>query len=217
MKYKAVIFDMDGVMVDSELHWPIVEKEIWPKFGVEFTPEFHADCVGKKLGDVIRMAKLKYNNNINEENLVKTINEASVKVYNEMSNLLPGVQEIIIKLNKLDIPLSIASSSSVSWINMVVKRFNLEKYFKIIKSTATDNLPGKPSPVIYEKIIADLNSKPAECVIIEDSSVGLKSAKASGAKVIAVPDSRWSFGDFSKADLIADSLEDKKVYEFLGL
>jgi HAD superfamily hydrolase (TIGR01509 family) len=131
--------------------------------------------------------------------------------------MLKGAKRLLLNLHKKKIILALASSSSSLNLNLFIKKNDLLGKFDIIFSTASMNLPGKPHPAVYKAVIKKSGCKPAEAVVFEDSTVGLKSAKGSGAKTIAVPDKRWSHGDFSSADLIANSLTDKRIYKFLGL
>jgi HAD superfamily hydrolase (TIGR01509 family) len=151
------------------------------------------------------------------EEINSLYNEVAEIVYKEKSSLLPGVKELILSCGKHGLDLAIASSSPLDWIQMVLKRFGLGNYFKVLCSTATMNVPGKPDPAIYNITMQKLGVTSNVTAVLEDSFVGVQSGIASGASVIAVPDNQWSFGDFSKADLVADSLEDKRIYQFLAL
>ncbi|MFA6427712.1 MAG: HAD family phosphatase [Candidatus Magasanikbacteria bacterium] len=216
-KIKAVIFDMDGVMVDSEIHWPEVEKDIWPQFGIKFTPEFKQAIVGINRKDALAYVKQTYGVEIPMEDINVMYNAVGETVYKVKSNLMPGVRTLILACKNFGFDLAIASSSPLEWIEMVLEKFDLKSYFKTVCSTTSMNVPGKPDPAIYSITMRQLGLEPSSVIIVEDSVVGVKSGKASGARVIAVPDKRWSFGDFSQADLVVESLQDKKMYTFLGI
>jgi len=100
---------------------------------------------------------------------------------------------------------------------MFIEKFKLEGVFQYLLSTESMNLPGKPNPAIYTEAIRLFDVIPQDVVVFEDTVRGLTAAKASGARVVAVPDPRWSHGDFSEADLIARSLEDPQIISFLGV
>lgn len=205
-------------MVDSELHWPKYETEIWRSLGIEFTPKFHVMLVGKNKTDITEIIRKNFKDiKITHDLINRAHQKYASLVYGELVNLLPGTNGLICKIKNAGCYLAIGSSSDASWIDMVLKRFGLKDKFDITMSTESDKLPGKPSPAIYQAIIERLRVRPEDTVIIEDTVIGLTSALESGAKVIAVPNEKWSRGDFSKADLIVNSLEDKKVYDFLGL
>lgn len=214
---QAVIFDMDGVLVDSELYWSQDEEKFWHKIGITHSEELSKDIRGRKIEDSVVILQKKYNVNIPYEQFKIALNEMAINVYKNHCNLLPGVQELIDALFSAGIPMSLASSSPRNWIEAVFEKFNLAPFFQYVLSAQSDHIPGKPKPDIYTQVIQLNKKEPRQCAVIEDTWLGIEAGKASGAFVIAVPDERWSRGDFSKADYIAKTLQDKNVYKFLGI
>ncbi len=215
-KFKLAIFDMDGLLIDSELHWGKFALLLWKELDVPYSQSLLRDSLGLKTEDMFKMVKSKYYPKLSVVN-ARRIHGKYKKVVYGKSNLLKGAVKLLKDVSKSGMPVALASSSSFESIDIVLRKHNIKNMFNVIFSTASMRLPGKPSPAVYTKLIKKFKLSPKEVVIFEDSGVGVASAKGSGAKVIAVPDKRWSHGNFSSADLIAKSLADKNVYKFLGL
>ena len=216
MKFKAVIFDMDGLLIDSEMHWAKHGPEIWTKLGVIYNEDFRKDIVARRLRDVFQIAKTKYNPKLTWRRTKSVYKNYTQIVYGNDARLLKGARHLLTALGKKGFLVALGTSSSPMSIRLVMKKYNLKKHFHLTVS-AFRMKKGKPHPAIYHKTMKLLKVKPEETVIFEDSNVGVKAGKASGAKVIAIPDKRWSHGDFSIADLVAKSLADEKIYKYLGI
>ena len=206
MNIKAVIFDMDGLLIDSEIHWHGTKRRLCEQLKLKPDQVSAKELVGKNLNDITKVFQ-KYNPTITFEEVYAFYDKAADNIYTKQSNLMPGVQTLLDLLYEKGVTMAIASSSPSRWIDLVVKRFSLQKYFTHLFSTQSMNLPGKPDPAVYNECMNVLGF-PKECVaIFEDSLVGTQAAKASGALAIAVPDKRLGHGDFSDADITLDSLE----------
>ncbi|MBI2443962.1 MAG: HAD family phosphatase [Candidatus Magasanikbacteria bacterium] len=214
--FKAVIFDLDGVLIDSEIYWAEVEEKIWRQLGITDIKQAQHDVLGLNLDDTVKLLRQKYRCALSADEIKAPFHEYARYVYGTCQ-LMPGALALLQRIKTGSIPLAIASSSPNSWIDMFLARFKLEKMFDFVFSTESMNLPGKPDPAIYLAIRKQLAVLPEATVIFEDSQNGFLAAKRSGARVIAVPDPRWSYGDFSAADLVADSLADQRILQFIGL
>lgn len=217
MKFKAAIFDMDGLLVDSELHWMKYGSEIWSKLGVRYTEELRRELHGLRIWDQVKLVKEKYHPKLTHAETWRVYGQYRKKVYINKSKLLRGARELLKALEKNGALIALGTSASRMSIDMVMDKYKLRSFFHLIVSAAKLRIPGKPHPAIYKKIIKRLRFQPKQVVIFEDSFSGVKAAKGSGAKVVAVPDKRWSHGDFSIADLVVKSLADKRIYKLLGL
>ena len=206
MNIKAVIFDMDGLLIDSEIHWHDAERRLCTQLRLSSGQVSAKELFGKNLNDITKVFQ-QYNPTITFEEVYAFYDKAADNVYIKQSNLLPGVQTLLDLLHEKGVTMAIASSSPRRWIDLVVERFALQKYFAHLFSTQSMNLPGKPDPAVYNACINELGFPKEHIAIFEDSFVGIQAAKASGALAIAVPDKRWSHGDYSVADIILDSLE----------
>ena len=212
---KAVIFDMDGTLVDTELVTPPLERIMLENLEVPYTEEFQKEIIGLSKSDLYNLIKRKYNPNFSVEEADQGYLGIAKTVYQERASLMPGAKELISFLKEKQIPMAIASAAPKEWIEMFINRFDLEDTFLHLLSAETLKLPSKPDPAIFRRAMQLLEVQSQEVVIFEDTLRGIQAGKAAGARVIAVPDERWSFGDFSSADLIADTLKDPMIFPFL--
>ncbi len=206
---KAVIFDMDGVLVDSEPMWRIVMVKGFRSVGLDFT---EADCrktTGMRLDEVVKYWHKKHNwegksvYEVHDEiidDLCLMIEEKGVP----MSGAVEAVE--FFKSHKLKIGL--ASSSNNKLINTVIKKLGIAKHFDAVHSA--EYLPfGKPHPQVFLECATSLEVHPEECLVIEDSVNGVIAAKAAKMKAIAVPDTEHANDKrFVIADIQLNSLND---------
>lgn len=216
MKFQATIFDMDGLLIDSEIHWGVVEDDIWGKLGMEPSEALNREILGLNMTDTCIVIH-KYRPDISVEKIRAVFNAGAQIVY-KLAEFMPGASELLSALKQeAGTKIALVSSSSQSWVNQFLDKFNLQHFFDLVLSTEGMSIPGKPAPDAYIESMKRLGVAPTQSIIFEDTTRGLTAAKGSGAFTVAVPDPRWSFGDFSSADLVVSSLRDKKVYEALGL
>ena len=212
---KAAVFDMDGILVDTEIRWDEFHDEIWGKFGLQDPRRVEEEIVGMNLRDTAAHIR-KYNPALSEDAVYKAFSHVARRIYLERCELMPGVREFLEEFFRRGIPCAIGSSSLLEWIEWSVERFSLGQYFLHLCSTETLGIPGKPYPDVYIEAMRRLGAAPKECVIFEDTFRGLRAAVASGARAVAVPDFRWSKGDFTIADIVVKSLEDPALFKYLG-
>jgi len=208
---EAVIFDMDGLLIDSEPFWVKSEMEVYASLGVILTTEMCRSTFGMRIGDVTRYwhNKFKWDTNLNPlEQVERRIINKVIGLINETGVLFEGVMYILDFFRKKNLPLALASSSHQIVIDTVLDKFNIRGYFKVIRSGEFEER-GKPNPAIYLNTAKDLNIEPSNCIAFEDSLSGLNSAAAAGMKTVAVPD-KDNFNDsrFDIADLKLKSLCD---------
>ncbi|HRE73073.1 MAG TPA: hexitol phosphatase HxpB [Flavobacteriales bacterium] len=206
---KAVIFDMDGLLIDSEPIWREAEKEVFATVGISLSDEMCFETVGLRIEEVVDHwhRQFPWSNRSKEEIAIQVVQRVT-ELIREKGKALPGVQRAIQSLHKENIPLAIASGSHYSIIHTVVDQLNIRSYFSIIHS-AEEEEHGKPHPAIFLSTAKRLNVYPTECLVFEDSFNGVIAAKAARMKVIAVPeDIHRGEQRFHAADLILETLED---------
>ncbi len=202
---KAVIFDMDGVMIDSEPLWEKTERILLARRDIEYTPTYRDQIVGLNQNDSGKLLIDTFELNEKVEDVISERVEILTAIYEEELEVVRDLIPLLDNLRTHQFKLAIASSSPLRVINFVLDMFSLHKYFPVIVSgECTDN--GKPHPAIYLHTADRLEVEPSECIAIEDSINGLRSAKAAGMYCIAVPDKRLSQVEFQNADLIVPNL-----------
>lgn len=200
---KAVIFDMDGVLVDSE---PVSDKHMqqyMKKMGIELPYSYFEQFRGANAKSMWTKIKNDFQLQPSIEHLII---DGRVN-YNEYLDSLPllipipGVTELIKKLQKEHFMLALASSASLKRIKKILNMIGLANEFEII-SSGDDVARGKPDPEIFLKTAGFLKISPSNCVVIEDSENGVKSAKAAGMKVIGFAGLAHNKENLSQADMI---------------
>jgi HAD superfamily hydrolase (TIGR01509 family) len=204
----TIIFDMDGVIVDSELHWREVEEPFLRKLIPHDYQEYHKYIVGRSLFDIFSYLDYNFDLPMKREEFMDTYNEMAKKVYNEWSHLIPGVEDLIELLRKEDFTLGLASSSPMFWVNMAVERFDLGKYFNKVMSADQTDCKGKPAPDIYIYAVEQLGKEPSECLAIEDSKNGLISAQKAGLKCVGLRNGFNDDQDLSSSDIMIHGFEE---------
>ncbi len=217
MQFKAVIFDMDGLLIDSEFYWAQAELEFLKTYNIPRTRELTAKMTGRSLHETAVMLKNEYNLTDSVEEILGNKIAKSQAIYDYQAQAMPGSEELLKSLKQSGFVVAIASGSSLERIMKIVSRLGWEKYFNALVSTDHVNLKGKPDPAIYTYTSEVIKIEPGKCVVLEDSVNGVRSAKAAGMSCAAVLDARWSWGDFSEADVIVNSLEEQRLIEFIGL
>lgn len=206
---------MDGVIINSELYWDQIDAH--DMYGYTFTNDMERDIIGLNQKDIIAYLETEHGLEIDSEYVTKQELHFGEKIYGQQAQLCEGVAHLIDVLYQKGIALAVASSSQKKWIDRTLIRFGLQDKFQLRMSTMSDTLPGKPDPSIYYETMKRLQVEPEDTVIIEDSYNGFTAAKASGARVIAVPHDLTKHGNFEAADLRVDSLADSRVLEFFSL
>jgi HAD superfamily hydrolase (TIGR01509 family) len=212
---RAVIFDMDGVLIDSEPLWRLAEQQIFADIGIELS---NADCertMGMRTDEVIefwyRESPWKGPTTAEVEALLE---ERMRKLIAERGTVMAGVERSLEMARAEGLTLGLATSSSPPLIDAVLTTLGMEEAFAVTHSAVEEEF-GKPHPAVFLTTARLLGVEPAECVAIEDSKAGVGSATAAGMRVIAVPPTHL-FDDpaFDGADFKLRSL-DKLTPEML--
>ena len=188
----AVIFDMDGVLLDSEpLHYDAV-RQILDEQGVEFPLEDYFRYLGTTLTSTWDDLCERYPITMPFADFEARYNADVLAQYQAGAPLIRGARELVAQLRDAGVPIAVASSSHREWVEAALTGAGLREYFE--QTTAGDEVSmGKPSPEIYLKAAGKLGFDPADCIAIEDAPAGLESANAAGMRVALVrsePDQR---------------------------
>ena len=187
-KIEAVIFDMDGLIIDSEPLWKIAEIESFKQIGFDFTKEMCALTSGMRIDEVVHYwrKKLKWESP-SEKEVVNSIESKMIDLIKRNGSLLPGVLDTLKLLKEKNIPIALASSSAMVLIDTVVNSLEIKDYFKIIHS-AENEKAGKPDPAVFLTTAKLLKIEPEKCLVLEDSKAGMEAGLNANMKTIVIPE-----------------------------
>ncbi len=207
---KAVIFDMDGVIIDSEPTHMKLESETYKELGIEVSREEHHTFVGTTSHYMWEALKNKYKLNQTLKELVEHDRNIYFKYLQSDECeiiLIDGVKELIKDLNANGVKLAIASSSPLNVIESIAKKFQIEEYFEVF--VTGDNVKrSKPEPDIFLFASEKLGVSPKKCVVIEDSHNGVLAAKKAGMKCVGINSDPEGSQDISMADIVINSFNE---------
>lgn len=213
---RAVCFDMDGLMFNTEELYVQVGTELLRRRGRQLTQELLDRMTG-------RPSYVSYQVMIDEHGLTDTVadlqretDEIFPPIIERELATMPGLLELLAALDDAEMPFGLATSSRRGHTQRVLDRFDLRKRFRFLL-TSEDVANGKPDPEIYLTAAERLEVAPAEMLVLEDSEAGCAAAVAAGAYAVAVPGPHGRHFRYPGARLIADSLEDPRIREALGL
>ena len=206
---EAIIFDMDGLLIDSEPIWREVEKEIFAEVGIILTDEMCFTTVGLRIDEVVNHWHAKFPwENPSQEMIKEKVIDQVIELILKKGEILPGVIQTIEYFHSKNYPLAIASASSMRIIDAVTEKLKIKKYFTIIHSAEFEEY-GKPHPAVFISTAKKLNVLPQNCLVFEDSLNGVIAGKAARMKVIAIPEPiHFENLKFNIADLKLKSLLD---------
>lgn len=204
----AAIFDMDGLLIDSEPMWDQAELDVFASLGVDISRRHELpDTLGLRIDQTVRMwfEALPWNGPDQAE-VTQRIIARALALVEETRPLLPGVEQALQLCQQQDLKVALASASPLFMLERVLEMFDLRKYFDAIASA--EALPySKPHPQVYLDAAAKLGVDPLNCVTLEDSFNGMIATKAARMRSIVVPakeyrdDARWALANVKLEDL----------------
>lgn len=213
---RAVVFDLDGLMFNTEELYQEVGTELLRRRGHEFTQTLLDQMMGRPSAIALQIMIDTHGLSATVADLLAETDEIFPAILKARLAPMPGLIELLAALEKNNIPKGIATSSRRSFVENVLGVFQFAPRFKPIL-TSEDITHGKPHPEIYLKAAAGLGLSPGEILVLEDSQNGCKAAVAAGAVAVAVPGDHSRGHDFTGARLVAETLADRRIYELLGL
>lgn len=186
---KAVIFDMDGVLIDSEPFWHIAEKEIFQRVGLHLTTEDCLKSMGRRIDGVVAYwyEQHPWGDTPTQAEISAAIVQTVIQLIKAQGQAMAGVKDALAFFRQQGLKLAIASSSHMALIETVVQHLGIESYFDLLYSAEYEPY-GKPHPGVYITTANKLGVSVESCVVIEDSLRGILAAKSAEMLCIAIPD-----------------------------
>lgn len=204
---KAIIFDMDGVIIDSEEQHNRAAQRVFQSHGITVDADYHAKFVGTSTRNLVQTSIRELGLDIAEDTLYEEMNLEKKKVLAEEGYVpLPGVVDLIRQLAQEGFKLAIASSSIPNDIKEVVKALKIRKYFHQLVSSTQVTHP-KPAPDIFAQALKELGVNASEAIVIEDSEHGVQAAKAAGITCVGYLNPNSGKQDLGCADVLLESFE----------
>jgi HAD superfamily hydrolase (TIGR01509 family) len=208
---KAVIFDMNGVIINDEHIHELAFKKIVKQYGINMKHKDYVNlCFGRTDKEGFENVGKVYKKNLD---LVKAVSEKSnlyMKIFPDNKKVYPGVTDLIKNLNK-HFRLALTSSACRKEVNLILREFGLIKYFDVTVS-ADDVTKGKPDPEPYLLTAKKLFLRPNQCVVIEDSPSGVLSANKAGMRCVGIM-TTYKRSDLKQTDKVVDDFDE--IFEVL--
>lgn len=216
-RFDAVLFDMDGVLIDSESLYTGAMEKMFRSLKISITPEERMSLVGinMKSGTELLLSlhpelNLTYDEmaNVYETSLLSALQEA------ESLTLIPGVEQWLSTLHDAGVKLAVASSSTRKMVGYIVERFGLERYVDFVIN-GDMVIESKPAPEIFLRAAENVGVSPKRCAVVEDSEAGIQAAKAAGMYCVAFAGANVHGADQSGADICVDVYTEKTLQYLL--
>lgn len=215
---EAVIFDMDGVLVDNHESWSEFDKKFLQQFNIESNDAYSVFVNGRSMEEVIIWLKKHYQLDDDVDNLLSYKEDWVRKVYEEGSKPMSAVEDLLKKIKANNFKLALCSGAKMWMIQIILDRFKWHDYFEVVVSSDHVNYRGKPDPEIYLHTARLLQVNPENCLVFEDAENGVTAAKSAGMKCIGYKDLRFKLpDDLNQADFVVNSFNDEKILEFLDI
>ncbi len=213
----AVIFDMDGVIIDSEPLYLKVNREVFRELGIPFTEEEYNSYVGLSNREMWESIIDKHRLNRAIDDLMSLQQQKDREILNSgEGKTVPHVKELLNELREEGVPMAVASSSAMTIIEMILNQFSFRPYFQVLVS-GEEMKRSKPAPDIFLHTAGLLNVAPSECVVIEDSANGVRAAVDADMKCVGFDNPNSPGQDLSTAHLQVSALRQLNPAVLKGL
>lgn len=210
----AVVFDMDGLMLNTEDVFDLAGDELLARRGLKMTDRIRHQMIGRRPYEAFTAMKELTGITDRIEDLMDETRELFAAHAATSLACMPGLINLLNRVERAGLPRAVATSSPRAYMEDLLSRFELLQRFQLTL-TAEDVSQGKPHPEIYLTAADRLQVRPDQMLVLEDSETGTRAAAAAGARVVAVPNQHTAFGDFSMAALKVDSLEDERLLSLI--
>lgn len=213
---RAVIFDMDGLMLDSEELWSEVDRQVAAEYGRVYDPSLKPLFMGCEKQESARRFVDAYRIHETPETIARQRSDRILGFYRSRAELMPGLLELVTDLREWGKPLAVATSAEGAIVRIVEARFEVFRLFGAVVC-ADDVQRGKPAPDLFLEAARRLGVPPEASLVLEDSPNGVEAALAAGMKVIAVPNPSASPESMRRASLTVERLTDISRRTIMGI
>ena len=205
----AVIFDLDGVLADSEPWWNQIDAKLLAEYGVTYRGEYHRNVVGVSYRLAVEFYKKAFGLSVPTEEMMRRRGEIATEFFADRVGLFPGVKKVLEELRQMKLHLAVATSSVSASARPFLDRHQLTRFFEVIV-TGDEVEHGKPAPDIYLCAVEHLGIPAHACLVVEDALAGVAAARAANMRVVAIPDIRFvDPREYEKqADFVLTSLQE---------
>ena len=212
---KAVIFDMDGVLVDSQPYHFKADIDTMAEYGVIKDQKFYEAFAGTLTSDRMRILKDLFKLDIPVEEMVKKREDMILEIMaREDIKPVSGIPEFLKSIKNRGLKTAVASSSGYDLIGLILSRLGISEYFDSITS-GNDVKRGKPSPDIFLLAAEKIGAEPSKCLVVEDSENGVRAAKAAGMKALGYINPTSGNQCLDMADFITDDFKKVNIEMFM--
>src|SRR6266487_3224686 len=190
MSFRAVIFDLDGVLADSEPWWNEIDKKFLGEYGVAYRGEYHRNVLGVSYRLAVEFYKKTFGLSAPTEELMRRRGEIAADFFTKRVGLFPSTRAVLTELRQMNLHLAVATSSVGASSRPILDRHRLTAFFEVIV-TGEEIERCNPSPDIYLSAAEKLGVTADACLVIEDALSGIAAAKAAKMRVAAIPDTRF--------------------------
>ncbi len=207
--FDAVLFDMDGVLADSELHWDEIDAALLRSFNIDYHGEHKHEVHGKGFTPAMTFYKAHYHLQPPLDELIAQRRDLAATFYGERIALFDDVKIVLAELRAMPVKIALATSSLRVLALAFLARHEITNYFETI--VAGDEVEHtKPAPDLYLQAAQNLGIAPQKCLVVEDALAGVEAGKAAGMRVAAIPDARFvDAADYgNRADFVLSRLRE---------
>jgi HAD superfamily hydrolase (TIGR01509 family) len=188
--FYAVIFDLDGVLADSEPWWNQIDAKLLAEHGVSYRGEYHRNVLGVSFRLAVEFYRNAFRIAASVEDLMRRRGEIATDFFANRVGLFPSAKTTLEQLREMKLQLAVATSSVSASARPFLDRTGIRSLFGVVV-TGDEVQRGKPHPDIYLRTVKELEIAPEACLVIEDALAGVAAAKAANMTVAAIPDTRF--------------------------